>query len=80
MSTRRLLVVPTVPVEDAILEREVSRHARGEDVEVRIVSPAAHLSPLEWLASDEDQARAEAEEVAREASEAVEAARRSRGR
>jgi hypothetical protein len=76
VSTRRLLVVPTVPVDDALLEREVRRHGRGEEVEIRIVTPAAHLSPLEWLASDEDRARKEAEEVARDASEAVEGAGR----
>jgi hypothetical protein len=71
LASRRLLVVTTVPVEDAVLRREVRRHTGGEDAELKIVAPAAKLSPLEWLASDEDAARREAAEVAGEAADAV---------
>ena len=38
---------------------------RGDgDVEVRVVSPASDVSRLEWLANDEDDARAAAERKA----------------
>jgi hypothetical protein len=39
---------------------------------MRVVAPAAQLSPLEWLASDVDEAREQAAGVAREAKDAVE--------
>lgn len=72
MGTRRLLVVTTVPTEASLLREQVREKTGDTDAEVRIVAPAARVSPLKWLASDEDQAREEAEEVAREAEQAVE--------
>ena len=69
---RRLLVVTTARVEGARLREEVRRHAGDEDAEVRIVAPTADVSPMRWLFTDLDSARAEAEEVAREATEAIE--------
>jgi hypothetical protein len=68
---RRLLVVATAPVEEEALRKRVREHSAGEDVDLRVVAPAVELSPLEWLASDEDEARAEAAGVAREAERAV---------
>jgi hypothetical protein len=65
-----LLVVATVPVERDVLRDRVHEHA-GEDAEVRIVAPASDLSPLQWLATDEDEAREEAAEIAEEAERAV---------
>jgi nucleotide-binding universal stress UspA family protein len=70
MSAKRLLVVATVPVEERILRDRVREHA-GQDAEVRIVAPASDLSPLEWLATDEDEARGEAADIARSAERAV---------
>jgi hypothetical protein len=70
MSPKRLLVVATVPVEESLLRDRVLAHA-GSEPEVRIVAPASDLSPLEWLATDEDEARAEAAGVARAAERAV---------
>jgi hypothetical protein len=70
MSAKRLLVVATVPVEDSVLRNRVEEHA-GSGAEVRIVAPAADLSPLQWLATDEDEAREEAAGIARSAEEAV---------
>jgi hypothetical protein len=66
-----LLVVATAPVEDTALRARVREHA-GADAEVRIVAPASDLSPLEWLATDEDEARGEAADIARSAERAVE--------
>jgi hypothetical protein len=71
MTVRKLLVVATAPVDGEALRREVREHLGGDEAEVRIVAPAADLSPLEWLASDEDDAREEAARVAGEASEAL---------
>ena len=47
------------------------REHAGPDAEVRVVAPASDLSPLEWLATDEDEARGEAAEIARSAERAV---------
>jgi nucleotide-binding universal stress UspA family protein len=70
MTGKRLLVVPTAPVDDALLRDRLREHA-GSDVEVRVVAPASDLSPLQWLASDEDEARGEAAEIAQKAEKAV---------
>ena len=71
MPNRRLLVVTTTAADEAALREEVREHAGGEEVEIHVVAPAAELSRLQWLASDEDDARAEAEKLARRASAAV---------
>jgi hypothetical protein len=71
MSGKRLLVVATAPVEESLLRDRLREHA-GPDAEVRVVAPASDLSPLQWLASDEDEARGEAEEIARGAGKAAE--------
>jgi hypothetical protein len=71
VSPKRLLVVATVPVEESVLRSRVREHA-GAEAEVRIVAPASDLSPLQWLATDEDQAREEAAGIAQSAEHAVE--------
>lgn len=68
---RRLLVVTTAPVEGESLREQVRRHSGTEDAEVRVVATASDLSPLDWLASDEDEARAEAADRAGEVGRAV---------
>jgi hypothetical protein len=65
------LVVTTTPVEEAELRRRVHEHA-GENAEIRVVAPASDVSPLQWLANDEDAARRDAAEIARSAEQAVE--------
>jgi hypothetical protein len=72
VGAKRLLVVATVPVEPELLRDRVREHAGSDDAEVRVVAPASDLSPLEWLATDEDEARAEAAQIAGEAQRAVE--------
>jgi hypothetical protein len=71
VSAKRLLVVATAPVEEAVLRDRVREHS-GPGVEVRVVAPASDLSPLEWLATDEDEARGEAADIARSAERAIE--------
>jgi hypothetical protein len=67
-----LLVVATAHVEQDVLRDRVREHTGPEEADVRVVAPATEISPLEWLASDEDDARAEAAQVATEAGRAVE--------
>jgi nucleotide-binding universal stress UspA family protein len=62
--------VATIPLEGDVLQDRVREHAGG-DAEVRIVAPASDLSPLQWLATDEDAAREEAAEIAEAAARAV---------
>ena len=72
MSVRRILVVTTVPVSADRLRAELG--ARGDgDVEVRVISPASDVSRLEWLANDEDDARAEAERKAEQTARSADA-------
>ena len=70
MTQKRVLVVTTAPLEGATRERVLGQV--GEAAEIKIVAPAADVSPLEWLASDEDSARAEAAQVAAQSAQAVE--------
>ena len=65
-------MIATAPVDDDALREEVRRHAGSEEAEIHVVAPAARLSRLRWLASDEDEARANATEVAREMEQALE--------
>ena len=69
--SRRLLVVTTVPAAGDLLRERVREHTGAEDAEVRVVAPASDVSPLEWLASDEDEAREEAAAKADESARAV---------
>lgn len=71
MRPRRLLVVTTAPVEGAALRERVREHTGGEEPELKIVAPAADVSPLQWLASDEDRARDKAAELAESTAGAV---------
>jgi hypothetical protein len=71
VSAKRLLVVATAPVDEAVLRDSVREHV-GPDAAGRVVAPASDLSPLEWLATDEDEARGEAADIAHSAERAVE--------
>jgi hypothetical protein len=69
--SHRLLVVAVSAVDEAALRERVREHAGEEEAEVHIVTPAPHTSRLQRLTGAVDEARAEAEEVARETAEAV---------
>jgi len=71
MDRKKLLVIATAPVEPGPLRDAVRDHA-GDEAEIRVVAPASDVSPLQWLASDEDKARDKAADVASEAAESVE--------
>jgi hypothetical protein len=70
MDRKKLLVVATAPIEPGPLQDAVRAHA-GDEAEIRVVAPASDVSPLQWLASDEDEAREKAAVVATEAAESV---------
>jgi hypothetical protein len=70
MDEKKLLVVATAPVSAGRLKEAVRSHS-GVDAEIRIVAPASDVSPLQWLANDEDSAREEAAQVADNAQRAV---------
>jgi hypothetical protein len=67
---KRVLLVTTTTVADEAA-REQLRSAVGEASEVRVVSPAAKISRLDWLTNAEDDAREEAERAAETAAAAV---------
>jgi hypothetical protein len=71
MDRKKLLVVATAPVEPGPL-RDAVRERAGDEAEIRVVAPASDVSPLQWLASDEDKAREKAAKVASGAAESVE--------
>lgn len=73
MSSRNVLFVALDPVSEEQIRRAIETRQEADDVTVRVVAPAASVGPLKWLMGDEDEARAEAEELADHAAHAVEA-------
>ena len=65
-------MVATVPVDASLLREQLRERGGGGDAEVRVVAPAADVSPLQWLATDDDAARGDAARVAGETAGAVE--------
>lgn len=70
MAGGRILVVAT-DAPDSTQVRERLREEIPEGAEVRVVSPATKVSPLDWLTGAEDDARADASEVAARTAEAL---------
>jgi hypothetical protein len=68
---RRILVVATAHAGAESLRDRVRAHAGSVDAEVRVVAPAADISRLDWLTNDEQEARAEAADLAVDAGVAV---------
>jgi hypothetical protein len=69
--SRRILVVTTAPVDGGALRDRVLEHAGNGQAELKVVATASDLSPLDWLANAEDDARTEAESRAVEVGHAV---------
>jgi hypothetical protein len=63
--THRILVVPTVPVSEAMIRSHLS-DAVLNDAEIEIVAPASNIGRLDWLTNAEDDARAEAADRGKE--------------
>jgi hypothetical protein len=67
---RRILVVTTAAAPKADVESVVRAHA-GDDAEVYVVAPASKISGLDRLTNAEDDARADAADLAAPASDAA---------
>ena len=67
---RRVIVVPTASISDAVLQTVVWAHA-GQDAEIHVVAPASKISRLDWLTNAEDDAREDALELAENTAEAT---------
>jgi hypothetical protein len=72
MDSRNVLVVALEPVPEDQLRRTIERRRKAGDIHVHVVAPASHIGTFKWLAGDEDDARAEAEELAERVVHAVE--------
>jgi hypothetical protein len=68
--SRHILVVATTSVPEAELRERVRAHA-GEDAELLVVVPASNISKLDWLTNAEDDARADAAQLAEEVADGV---------
>ena len=66
-----VLLVTTVAGEPGPLSAELRRAIGDDDAKVLVVAPATNVSPLQWLANDEDTARGEARRAAEQAAKAV---------
>jgi GABA permease len=66
-----VLVVAIASVEETDVPREIRDLVERGQAEMRVVAPASDLSRLQWLANEEDEARAEAEDLADDAASAL---------
>jgi hypothetical protein len=68
--SRRILVVASTSVPGTELRERVRAHA-GENAELLVIVPASNISKLDWLTNAEDDARADAAQLAEEVAEGV---------
>jgi hypothetical protein len=73
MSTKNVLVVALDEVPDEDVRQAIEARKAVSDVNVLVVAPTTHVGALRWLTGDEDEARAEAGELADRAAEAIDA-------
>jgi hypothetical protein len=71
--SRNVLVVALDSGSEEEIRTAIEARQSVDEVSVHVVAPASTMGPLQWLMGDEDEARAEAEEVAEHAAEAAEA-------
>jgi hypothetical protein len=70
MSSRNILLVVLEPVPEEELRKAIAER-NGGDVRVHVVAPATHVGKFQWLTGADDDARAEAEELAEQTAHAV---------
>jgi hypothetical protein len=68
-----VLIVVLDPVSDDEIGRAIAKRKKAGDVSVHVVAPATDVGPLQWLTGAEDEARAEAEQLADRTAHAVDA-------
>jgi hypothetical protein len=73
MSSRNVLIVVLDPVPEDEIRTAITARKEVADVSVHVVAPAASVGRLQWLTGAEDEARAEAEQLADQAAHAVDA-------
>ena len=73
MSSRNVLLVALQPVSEDQVRSAIESRQELDDVHLRVLAPASGIGPLQWLMGDEDDARAEAEQLAAQTAHAVEA-------
>jgi hypothetical protein len=73
MGSRNVLLVALEPVSDDQLRRAIEKRKDDAEVNVHVVAPASNIGTFQWLAGAEDDARAEAEELADRTAHAVDA-------
>jgi hypothetical protein len=71
MSSRNVLIVVLDPVPDDEIRAAIATREAAADVRVHVVAPAPSIGPLQWLTGAEDEARAEAEQLAERTADAV---------
>jgi hypothetical protein len=73
MSSRNVLLLVLDPVPEDKIQKAVETRKQVEDINVHVVAPAAGVGALQWLTGAEDEARAEAEQLADRTADAVDA-------
>jgi len=71
--SRNVLLVALDPVPEDEVRKAIAERNEGADVNVHVVAPATHMGTFKWLTGEEDDARAEAAELADRTAEAVDA-------
>jgi hypothetical protein len=61
---KNVLLVALEPVPEEEIRHAIAERSDGEDVNVHVVAPAAHVGKFQWLTGADDDARAEAAELA----------------
>lgn len=70
---KNLLLVALDPVPEEEIRHAIADRSDGADVNVHVVAPAAHVGKFQWLTGADDDARAEAAELAGRTADAVDA-------
>jgi hypothetical protein len=73
MNQRNVLLVALDPVSADEVKTAVETRKDGGDVTVHVVAPATHVGKFQWLTGADDEARAEAAELADRTARAVDA-------
>ena len=68
-----VLIVALEPVADDSVRSAIARRKADDVLSVHVVAPASHIGTLQWLTGAEDEAHAEAEELADQTAHAVDA-------
>lgn len=72
MSSRNVLLVALDALSEDEVRSALEGRQRSDDIHLRVLAPASGVGPLQWLMGDEDEARAEAEELASQTADALE--------